>query len=406
MARGIISKVAYLTYNPPFFTTRGEIGLHLTLRESEKQILRVVRTKKLISRAAIARETKLSKPVVSEGVARLINMGVLVEVKKGKSSNKGGKRPVLLSLRPDFRYIVGLDIGGTNVRAVLTDLEGNVIEKTVSCMGKLSSTDEFFKRCVEMLDSVAVVPRNKILGIGVGIPGTVDPETGYIYNMPALELKDVRLREFLEVHYDLSTFLANDVTLNALGEMWRGAAKGKRNVLLVSIGTGLGAGLIVNRELYEGAHGMAGEMGFTVTDWSREKTLNFEFFGALESWISGYGLEKRLREEGFKISVEEFFSMLGKNNQFDRIFEEACEHLALALGNAIVLLDPDVVVIAGGIGYNQYERIITSVLSVVKKVIPPELLSKVTFARAELGELGVAIGAACWVQRQVFVEVL
>ncbi|MCD6253602.1 MAG: winged helix-turn-helix transcriptional regulator, partial [Thermotogae bacterium] len=74
--------------------------MHLTLRESEKQILRVVRTKKLISRAAIARETKLSKPVVSEGVARLINMGVLVEVKKGKSSNKGGKRPVLLSLRP------------------------------------------------------------------------------------------------------------------------------------------------------------------------------------------------------------------------------------------------------------------------------------------------------------------
>ena len=406
MARGIISKVAYLTYNPPFFTTRGEIGLHLTLRESEKQILRVVRTKKLISRAAIARETKLSKPVVSEGVARLINMGVLVEVKKGKSSNKGGKRPVLLSLRPDFCYVVGLDIGGTNMRVVLTDLEGRVVERRVSRTGKLESEDELFSKCIGLIDSVMTVPRGRILGMGVGVPGTVDPETGYIYNMPTLGMKDIRLREFLENHYNLDVFLANDVTLNALGEMWRGAAKGKRNVLLVSIGTGLGAGLIVNRELYEGAHGMAGEMGFTVTDWSREKTLNFEFFGALESWISGYGLEKRLREEGFKISVEEFFSMLGKNNQFDRIFEEACEHLALALGNAIVLLDPDVVVIAGGIGYNQYERIITSVLSVVKKVIPPELLSKVTFARAELGELGVAIGAACWVQRQVFVEVL
>jgi len=380
--------------------------LHLTLRESEKQILRVVRTKKLISRAAIARETKLSKPVVSEGVARLINMGVLVEVKKGKSSNKGGKRPVLLSLRPDFRYIVGLDIGGTNIRAVLTDLEGNVIEKTVSRTGKLSSTGEFFEKCVEMVDSVAVVPRDKILGIGVGIPGTVDPETGFIYNMPALELKDVRLREFLEDHYDLSTFLANDVTLNALGEMWRGAAKGKRNVLLVSIGTGLGAGLIVNRELYEGAHGMAGEMGFTVTDWTKERRLNFALFGPLENWVSGYGLEKRLKELGFDLSVEDFFQVVEEDSQLSQMFQEASEHLALALSNAIVLLDPDVVVIAGGIGYNQYERIIASVLPIVERVVPPELLSKVTFAKAELGELGVAVGAACWVQRQVFVEVL
>jgi len=377
--------------------------LHLTLKESEKQILKVIRRKKLISRAAIARETKLSKPVVSEGVARLINMGILVEVKKGKSSNKGGKRPILLSLRPDFCYIVGLDIGGTNMRVVLTDLEGRVVEKRVSRTGKLKSENDLLLKSVDLIDSVMTVPREKILGIGVGVPGTVDPETGFIYNIPALELKNVRLREFLEDRYDLSTFLANDVTLNALGEMWRGAAKGKRNVLLVSIGTGLGAGLIVNQALYEGAHGMAGEMGFTVTDWTKEKKLNFELFGALESWVSGYGLEKRLREEGFRITVEEFFNMLGKNNRFDQIFEEACEHLALALGNAIVLLDPDVVVIAGGIGYNQYERMINYVLPIIKKTVLPELLSKVDFIRAELGEFGVAIGAAGWVQRKSFV---
>lgn len=378
--------------------------LHLTLRKSEKQILKVVRSKKLISRASIARETNLSKPVVSEGVARLINMGVLVEVKKGKSSKKGGKRPVLLSFRPDFRYIVGMDIGGTNIRAILTDMEGNVIKKTVSRTGKLNSTSKFFEKCIEIIDSVAVVPRDKILGIGVGIPGTVDPKTGFIYNMPALELKDVRLREFLEDHYDLSTFLANDVTLNALGEMWRGAAKGKRNVLLVSIGTGLGAGLIVNRELYEGAHGMAGEMGFTVTDWTKEKRLNFTLFGPLENWFSGYGLEKRLKEIGINISMEEFFQMIEEDSQLSQIFQEASEHLALALSNAIVLLDPDVVVIAGGIGYNQYERIIAAVLPFVEKVVPPELLSKVSFSKAELGELGVAIGAVCLVQRKIFVE--
>lgn len=378
--------------------------LHLTLRKSEKQILKVVRSKKLISRAAIARATNLSKPVVSEGVARLINMGVLVEVKKGKSSKKGGKRPVLLSFRPDFRYIVGMDIGGTNIRAILTDMEGNVIKKTVSRTGKLNSTSKFFEKCIEIVDSVAVVPRDKILGIGVGIPGTVDPKTGFIYNMPALELKDVRLQEFLEDHYDLSTFLANDVTLNALGEMWRGAAKGKRNVLLVSIGTGLGAGLIVNRELYEGAHGMAGEMGFTVTDWTKEKRLNFTLFGPLENWFSGYGLEKRLKEIGINISMEEFFQMIEEDSQLSQIFQEASEHLALALSNAIVLLDPDVVVIAGGIGYNQYERIIAAVLPFVEKVVPPELLSKVSFSKAELGELGVAIGAVCLVQRKIFVE--
>ncbi|MDI3516241.1 MAG: hypothetical protein PWP09_307 [Thermotogota bacterium] len=379
--------------------------MHLDLRDSERLILQVVRRKKLISRAAIARETKLSKPVVSEGVARLLDKGILMEVKKGKSSNRGGKRPVLLSFRPDFRYIVGLDVGGTNTRAVLTDLEGRVIEKKFSKTGTLRSEAEFFSKCVDMIDSVISVPKMRILGIGVGIPGTVDPETGYIYNMPALGLKDVNLKEFLEKHYDLDVFLANDVTLNALGELWQGAAKNKRNVLLVSIGTGLGAGLIINRELYEGTHGMAGEMGFTVTDWSEEKKLKFEFFGALENWISGYGLGKKLKEEGFELPVEEFFQLIDEHERFNRIFMEACEHLALALANAILLLDPDMVVIAGGIGFNHYERIMSVVTPVLEKVVMPELLNKVRFARAELGELGVALGAAGWVLMRSFIGV-
>ena len=380
------------------------IPLSRCLRETEEKIMRIVRDEGLVSRADIARKSGLSKPVVSVIVNNFISQGSVVEVKEGKSSNRGGKKPMLLSFVPTYKYVVGVDVGGNKLISILSDLDGNIVEK-VRCSTKSISNEKTFLETVEMaISQVMKVPVSKVMGIGLGVPGTVDPESGLIFYMPAFGLRKVNLRDYIEARFEVPTFVSNDVTLNALGEMWAGAAKGCRNVFLTALGTGTGAGLIINNELYEGSSGVAGEIGYMITDWSREKNLSF-VFGSLESWFSGYAFEKLLSEFVNEPSVAQMFDHSDTNPRFREIVTVACEHLSVVIANVITLLDPDVVVITGGIGYNQYDRIVSLIMPVLKRTVPPEILERVTFKRGELGELGVSLGAVCNVQRKVFMEV-
>lgn len=366
--------------------------------------MRIIRNKKLISRADISRKSGLSKPVVSVIVNNFLSQGSVMEVREGESSRRGGKKPMLLSFVPDYKYVVGVDIGGNKLIAVLSDLDGKIVEKIKFSTKSIKNENTFFELVEKAIKEVMKIPVTEVMGIGIGVPGTVDPETGSVFYMPAFGLRDVNLKSFVEKKFATPTFVSNDVTLNALGELWTGSARGCRNVFLTALGTGTGAGLIINNELYEGSNGMAGEIGYMITDWSKERDLSF-VFGSLESWFSGYAFEKLLSEFENEPSVAQMFNHSSENQKFNEIVTVACEHLSVVIANVITLLDPDVVVITGGIGYNQYEKIISLIVPVLKKTVPLEILERVVFKRGELGELGVAIGAVCNVQRKVFMQI-
>ncbi|SSC14084.1 ROK family protein [Mesotoga infera] len=374
------------------------------LRETEEKVMRIVRCEGLISRADISRKSGLSKPVVSVVVNNFISQGSIVEAKEGESSRKGGKKPILLSFVPDYKYIVGVDVGGNKLISILSDLDGKIVEKAKFSTKSICDEKAFFELVEKSVLAVMKVPVSKVMGIGIGVPGTVSPESGMIFYMPAFGLRKVNLKRHVEERFKVPTFISNDVTLNALGEMWAGAAKGCRNVFLMALGTGTGAGLIINNELYEGTSGMAGEIGYMITDWSREKNLSF-VFGSLESWFSGYAFEKLLSEFENEPTVAQMFDHSDVNPRFKEIVTVACEHLSVVVANVITLLDPDVVVITGGIGYNQYDRILSLIMPVLKRTVPGEILERVTFKRGELGEMGVSLGAVCNVQRKVFMKV-
>jgi len=380
------------------------------LRETEEKIMRIVRNEGLISRADISRKSGLSKPVVSVVVNNFISQGSVVEVKEGESSNRGGKKPMLLSFVPDYKYVIGVDVGGNKLISILSDLDGRIVEKAKFSTKSICDEKAFLELVEKSILEVMKVPISKVMGIGIGVPGTVNPESGSIFYMPAFGLRKVNLRSHIEERFEVPTFVSNDVTLNALGELWAGAARGCRNVFLTALGTGTGAGLIINNELYEGTSGVAGEIGYMITDWSREKNLSF-VFGSLESWFSGYAFEKLLSDEKLlsefenEPTVAQMFDYSDVNPRFKEIVTVACEHLSVVIANVITLLDPDVVVITGGIGYNQYDRILGLIMPVLKRTVPDEILERVTFKRGELGEMGVSLGAVCNVQRKVFMEV-
>jgi len=190
-----------------------------------------------------------------------------------------------------------------------------------------------------------------------------------------------------------------------LGELWKGEARGSKSLLLVSLGTGTGSGIIINGRVYEGAHGYAGEIGYQVTDWNREVANTGQgAFGSLENWFSGYHLEKRLEKMGRKLTIEAFFEDAQTDTELAALLSEAVEHLALAISNAIVLLDPESVILTGGIGFHQYDRLIRMMWPALQRTVPEEMLDQIVFRKGALGKDGVLVGAVSYVHENVIVS--
>lgn len=371
------------------------------LRESEIRVLECIRKNQPISRATIASLTGLSKPGVSEAVEKLLKRNIIKEFRKGRSTARGGKKPTLLVFNPNCGYIAGVDIGGSKIRAIIADLDGNIVRKVERRVEGMESSESLVEQVSNVLVDIEI-HKYRLIGVAVGVPGTCDRETGEVRYIPAFNLKDVPLRKMLEEKFHLPVFIENDVTLNALGEMWKGSAKGLKNILLISLGTGTGAGLVLNRSLYTGSKGMAGEIGYFVTDWSMERDVEYRF-GRLERWFSGYSFIEFLKGKSVRTELKWIFEDLNSYPDFAEFFEHACEHLAVAIANAVCLLDPDAVILSGGIGYNQYEKIVEKIKPIVSRIVPPEILEHVRFMKSELGELGVVLGAVYFVQRELFV---
>ena len=372
---------------------------------TEAIVLRILREKQPISRAQIAQLSRLSKPAVSEIVGRLIAMGAIVESETGCSTPRGGKKPRLLSFCPNFKTIIAVDVGGTNIRTVLSNLDGGFLKRIEGSTRAVRTKAALLQLITDSIDALGDLTRERVVGIGIGIPGTVDPGNGVIQYIPAFNLRGVEIAEELAETYGHPVFLANDVTLNALGELWKGEARGSKSLLLVSLGTGTGSGIIINGRVYEGAHGYAGEIGYQVTDWNREVANTGQgAFGSLENWFSGYHLEKRLEKMGRRLTIEAFFEDAQTDTELAALLSEAVEHLALAISNAIVLLDPESVILTGGIGFHQYDRLIRMMWPALQRTVPEEMLDQIVFRKGALGKDGVLVGAVSYVHENVIVS--
>lgn len=294
-------------------------------------------------------------------------------------SEKIGKNPTLLAFNPLYKMVLALDIGGTNFRTALLDLNGNLIQKKISSSKDIKSKKDFLSLIEKSIKDTLEKSRIEIddlAGVSIGIPGTVDSK-GIIRYMPAFDISDLDLRSNLEKTFNIKRLIIeNDVTLQTVGEMWKGAAKGFKNVFCVSIGTGIGGGFVINGEIYSGSHGMAGEIGYSVTDYSIDKERKIKDFGALELWASGNTLEKISKDLG--ISVKDLFEKYKNGDEKVKdIVDSALEHIGAAIANVISLMDPEAIIFAGGIGVNQFETILNPILRVVKKFVPKEIISKI-----------------------------
>ena len=271
------------------------------------------------------------------------------------------------------RYVVGVDLGGTNIVVGVMPIDGSrelaVRSQPTRAEG---GADGVVDRIVEMIegaiaDTMAVTgaTRAQFDGVGIGSPGPLDRARGIVIITPNLGWRDFPLRDRVAERVRLPATLDNDANCATLGEWWCGAARGARNVVGLTIGTGIGGGLILNGQLYHGASDVAGEVGHATID-SNGRRCKCGNYGCLEAYASGPAIAERAREAlaiygqsllrdlvGGELSQITAATVYDAAHQGDAVARDVVRDTARFLGtgvaNLVNVFNPDMVVIAGGV---------------------------------------------------------
>lgn len=239
--------------------------LNLMKKINKSIVLELLRKASPLSRAEVAKTTGLTKATVSTLVAELMEENLLYEIGTGESS--GGRKPVLLVFRQDAGYAIGVDLGVRDIHAVLTDLKGTIVHETRSSLRGMDTPEQVLGRlkdCLRRLMNKAPASPYGVVGIGVGVPGITD-DKGTVLFAPNLGWRNVPLQSLLEAEFKVPVIIDNEANAGAVGEKEFGIGRDVSNLIYISVGIGIGSGIILKDELYRGASGYSGEMGhFTV----------------------------------------------------------------------------------------------------------------------------------------------
>jgi predicted NBD/HSP70 family sugar kinase len=375
----------------------------LMRRLNRSAILDLIRAEGTISRTQIGRRLSLSLPTVMRIVDDLIEVGLVMD--GGATESTGGRPRSLLKFNGRAAAVVGIDLGGTQMFGTVSDLGGNIqIEKYLARDGEDGPAN--LAHLFELIDHLLAVPRpsgQTIRGIGIGAPGITQYNDGIVTWAPSLNWRDLPLKKLLSERYNLPVFVENDVNLAALGEYGFGSCKGAASLVLLAVGTGIGAGIVIDRQIYRGHHQSAGEIGYLPPD-SSYLNQRYEGFGALESLASVTGVAQRARQAlqqmrtslPADITGEEVLNAAHRGEAWAQaVVAETASYLSLAVAAISTLIDPEVVILGGGVAPSADLLIplIQGSLAGVIPVIPLLKPSSLGFRAAVMGAIMMVLDA-------------
>lgn len=321
-------------------------------------ILEIIRRESPISRTTIAERLDVSLPTVMRIVDELIAEGFVRP--KGSSEWSGGRRRSLLEFNADGHVVIGVDMGGTKMYGAVSDLGGNILDE-VNISRHGTTGEDSFTYLTSLIDKLLSSPKmngRSLRGIGVGVPGVTLHKEGIVTWAYTLHWDNFPLKARLSEKYKLPITVDNDVNLAALGELWFGAGQNVQNMILITVGTGIGAGVIIDGALYRGAKEASGEIGNMIPGYEF-LGKDYREFGALERVASGTGIAARAREilksqrsqkELANLVSEDVFEAARKGDGWAlKIIAETVNTLSIAIANLIASLDPELVVLGGGV---------------------------------------------------------
>ncbi|HEV2177193.1 MAG TPA: ROK family transcriptional regulator [Terriglobia bacterium] len=387
------------------------------LREiNARQVLRLLRQHGPCSRADLVRYSGLSAPTISSGVAYLESRRLVEPMGPGSSS--GGRPPSLLRFNSRLGYVAGVDIGTSVVRVALADLNGSIIDRW-SASTRAHSTPErvaaLVSTGIRTLQSHHRLPAKRLLALAAGVPGITDARAGVVLSAPILPSgwQAVPLQQMLETATGIPSRIENDVNLAACGESRLGTARGVRNFVFLTIGTGVGAGIFVDGRLYHGADWTAGEIGYLYVPGTEETPLALGRPGSLESIIGVRGIRsawQRLcdpqgphgsdgaaRSDGRRaLDVTEIFNLAQRGESPARtILHQTARILADAITNVCVILNSSLVILGGRIGSHP------ALFEATRRIVEHNDFARPRLAQSALGSeaplhgaVGLALDAA------------
>jgi glucokinase len=316
-------------------------------------------------------------------------------------------------------YVLAVDLGGTKIYSALVGPGDVIIKRDVRPTEACRGLEGVIANILESIKAVsaAVGPQERILGVGIGAPGPLDPASGRVFFAPNLNWCEVNLKEILEKELGLPVFIENDANLAALGEYLYGAGKGHNDLVFITVSTGVGGGLIIRGEIYSGASGAAGEIGHMVVvpDGPLCSCGNR---GCLEAVASGKALKRRVQDLIAEGRCRKILELAGGDpnavetpliaqaahsgdGEARQLLAEAGKYLGLAIGNIANLLNPSIFIIGGGVARGAGELLLGPAREEAQKHVFPALRESLRIVPGALrGRAGV-LGAAALAHRMV-----
>jgi predicted NBD/HSP70 family sugar kinase len=362
-------------------------------------VLDALRRLQPISRSDLALATELTPATMTNLVGELTALGLVHETPA--ETRQIGRRPSLLTFNHAAGAVIGIEISRRAVRGVLSDLAGNVLLRA----GRDHSASVAPAAVLASVNAVIakLKKHGSPLGIGVGVPGPVDTAAGVVLEPPNFPgWHEVPLGEQLRARWGVDVWLDDDAKTAALGERWFGAGRGfggqgAQNLLYVSIGEGIGAGLIVRDRLYRGTHDLAGEIGHTTLDIDGP-LCECGNRGCLEMLVS---IPALLQTMGGVSSIAEVHTLAEAGDAGARALKErAYRYLAAGVGNAVNFYDPDLIVLGGAL-IQAWPELCGEIATRVRGRSFAFASRNVSIQVAQLGADSSALGAASLVIEQI-----
>jgi glucokinase len=329
------------------------------------------------TRAEVSDATGLSAPTVGSLASELIESGVLTDLGTGPS--RGGRRPSFMEFNARYGYVAAIDLGPTHTRLAVADLRGEVVAHQVVRTPRSGGPKTILVKIADQLQALmrqSNVPPGKLLAVGAGAPGVVDRPTGRVLAL-APNLKgwsDVPMGSILEAELKAPVIVENDVNVAILGEQWRGAARGHDTCVFIWIGTGIGAGIIVQGELHHGHHFLAGEIALMCMGPQYVQT-DFGARGCLETLAGLHALgaewtksdSRRTDHDGW---VQELFAEAAKGDETAAAaVRNTATLVGIATANLTVVIDPSLVILGGAL-IAQAPTLVEDVKKIVARIVP------------------------------------
>lgn len=376
-----------------FVTANG----NLTQQINKSIVLRTIRDHQPVYRAQIAQLTGLTKTTVSSIVEALMRDGLITEVGQGEAFPRGGARPTLLSLNPQAYYVVGAEIGVDSTIIIVADLGLTIVfQKKIptSGMNPEERLNSFFEG-VKSTISASRVPREKLLGLGIGMHGLIDRDTGTVIFAPHLRgFENMKLASLCLEKLGLPTIVENDTRVRAIAETKLGVGGGSRNLIYVAITAGIGAAIVLDGELYRGTKNIAGELGHMPLDMNG-RLCKCGGVGCLETLASSTAIVENVRSRlSGNLTIGDIIDAAKRGDDVAcSALAEAATYLGMALAGIVNLLNPDMIVIAGEVAPAEdlFLRPLEEALR--KRVLKGPGLD-VRVRLGEMGDTGGALGAS------------